>query len=123
MRHHHQLPFGAELVDGGVRFRLWAPRARSVSLLLDRADERASGSLPMTSEPGGWFSLVTNQATVGSRYKYLVDGEGYPDPASRFQPGGVHEASEIIDPGAYQWRDDAWRGRAWEEFVIYELHI
>src|SRR6185503_19647645 len=40
-----------------------------------------------------------------------------------FQPEDVHGPSEIIDPGAYQWRETAWPGRPWEEAVIYELHV
>ena len=35
----------------------------------------------------------------------------------------MHGASEVIDPGAYRWRDTGWRGRRWEEMVIYELHL
>jgi malto-oligosyltrehalose trehalohydrolase len=116
MRRRHELPFGAELVSEGVRFRLWAPRANAVSLQLDAA-------LPMLREPGGWFSLTTTQAGPGSRYRYLVDGRPFPDPASRYQPGGVHGPSEVVDPAAYDWHDLAWRGRAWEEIVLYELHL
>jgi malto-oligosyltrehalose trehalohydrolase len=77
----------------------------------------------MISEPGGWFSLTTDRAAAGARYRYLVDGTPFPDPASRFQPDGVHGASEIVDPGAYRWSDTGWRGRASEELVIYELHL
>src|SRR5579872_1440834 len=119
MQRHFELPLGAELVAGGVRFRLWAPRARQVSLRLDGSAE----PIAMRSEPGGWFSLVTDRAGAGSRYKYVVDGETYPDPASRFQPDGVHGASEVIDPSAYVWGDDAWRGHPWEEAIVYELHL
>ena len=116
MRRHHELPFGAELASQGVRFRLWAPRANVVSLELDAA-------LPMLREPGGWFSLTTAQAAPGSRYRYLVDGRPFPDPASRYQPEGVHGPSEVVDPVAYDWRDVGWRGRPWEEIVLYELHL
>ena len=116
----HELPFGAELVGDRVRFRLWAPRASAVSLLLEGADR---GELAMQAEPGGWFSLTTDRAGAGTRYRYVVDGMAVPDPASRFQPDGVHGASEVIDPNAYRWQDTGWPGRAWEEFVIYELHL
>jgi malto-oligosyltrehalose trehalohydrolase len=117
MRRHHELPFGAELVAGGVRFRLWAPRARSVALRLDGV-----GDLPMASEEGGWFALTTEAASVGSRYRFVVDGMAVPDPASRHQAEDVHGASEVIDPGSHAWRDAAWQGRPWEEIVLYELH-
>jgi malto-oligosyltrehalose trehalohydrolase len=118
VQRHHELPFGAELRADGIRFRLWAPRARSVLLLLEDGSE-----IPMRLEPEGWFSLETDRAAPGTRYRYVVDGRPVPDPASRFQPEGVHGPSEVIDPSGYRWRDAGWRGRAWEEIVIYELHV
>jgi len=117
MRRHHELPFGAEAIEGGVRFRLWAPRAAVVEL------ELAGVVLPMTQESEGWFALTTDHAAPGMRYRYVVDGTPYPDPASRRQPEGVHGPSEIVDPAAHRWSDGAWRGRRWEEIVIYELHL
>jgi malto-oligosyltrehalose trehalohydrolase len=82
-----------------------------------------SGLLPMHPEAGGWWSLTTDRAAAGTRYRYRVDGMEVPDPASRYQPDGVHAASEVIDPGAYRWTDTGWPGRPWEEMVIYELHV
>jgi maltooligosyltrehalose trehalohydrolase len=120
MRRHHKLPFGAEPTADGVRFLLWAPRARKVELLLEAPPIPA---LPMVAEPEGWFSLTTGKAGAGSRYRYSVDGAPYPDPASRHQPDGVHGASEVIEPAAYEWRDAGWNGRPWHELVIYELHL
>jgi malto-oligosyltrehalose trehalohydrolase len=117
MRRHYELPFGAELVPDGVFFRLWAPRAGSVALQLGDA------VLPMRAESEGWFALTTDRAGPGARYRYVVDGNAYPDPASRRQPDGVHGASEVVDPGAYVWTDPVWRGRSWEEIVLYELHL
>jgi malto-oligosyltrehalose trehalohydrolase len=126
MRRRHRLPFGAEIADGGVRFRLWAPRARSVELLLGHASDVGDSSsieLAMRPEPGGWWSLTTAKAAPGARYRYIVDGSAFPDPASRLQPDGVHGASAVVDPADYGWHDDDWCGRPWEELVIYELHI
>ena len=120
MRRHHELPFGAELTREGARFRLWAPRASAVSLQLEVAN---SAAIPMVREPGGWFSLTTTIVGPGARYRYLIDRKAFPDPASRYQPEGVHGPSEVVDPGAHAWRDLGWRGRPWEEIVLYELHI
>jgi maltooligosyltrehalose trehalohydrolase len=117
MKRHHELPFGAELVAGGVRFRLWAPQASAVALRLD-----GLGDLPMTRGAGGWFERTTDAARAGSRYRFVVDGEAVPDPASRHQPEDVHGPSEVIDPRGYEWQDAAWPGRRWEEIVLYELH-
>jgi malto-oligosyltrehalose trehalohydrolase len=120
MHRCRELSFGAELTPSGVRFRLWAPRATAVSLQLEPAD--AIG-LPMVYEADGWFALSTALAEPGARYRYLVDGRAFPDPASRYQPEGVHGPSEVIDPRAYNWSDLGWRGRRWEEIVLYELHV
>jgi malto-oligosyltrehalose trehalohydrolase len=121
VRSTHGGPFGAEIQpDGRVRFRLWAPSHASVSLELDDAVE----GIPMQTREGGWHELITPQARVGSLYRYrLPDGTLVPDPASRFQPQDVHGPSEVIDPGGYLWKDGGWRGRRWEEAVVYELHI
>jgi malto-oligosyltrehalose trehalohydrolase len=76
----------------------------------------------MLPQTGGWFEHVTG-AAAGSRYAFLVGDRAVPDPASSFQPDGVHEPSEVIDPSAYRWCDSGWHGRTWEETVLYELHV
>ncbi|HEY3912472.1 MAG TPA: malto-oligosyltrehalose trehalohydrolase [Stellaceae bacterium] len=120
MRRRHELPFGAELVAGGVRFRLWAPRAKAASLQLEGQPPRI---VAMERQAEGWFALTTDLARAGTRYRYLVDGASFPDPASRCQPEGVHGSSEVVDPAAHDWHDDGWGGRPWEEIVLYELHL
>ncbi len=120
MNRRHEAPFGAEVERDGVRFRLWAPQAASVLLRLE-CDRPAE--LRMAKVPDGTFVLTTATARPGTRYRYIVDGTPYPDPASRRQPEGVHGPSEVVDPRAYDWSDDAWRGRAWEQVVLYELHL
>jgi malto-oligosyltrehalose trehalohydrolase len=116
------MPFGAAITaDGAVRFRLWAPDQRAVKL---RLGDDAGAEMAMHSRADGWFELTTSAATPGSRYSYVLDnGTCVPDPASRFQPDGVHGPSEVVDPAAYAWQDRSWRGRPWAEAVIYELHV
>ena len=120
MRRRHELPFGAEPVADGIRFRLWAPRTGVVSVRLDGAE---MATIPMAGDPGGWFSVTTALAGAGTRYQFVIDGDTFPDPASRCQPNGVHGPSEVIDPEAYVWKDDGWPGFPWEEIVVYELHL
>lgn len=118
----HAMPFGAELrADGTARFRLWAPGARAVELVLDRGGE--THLLPLAAAGDGWREGV-HAAGAGDRYRFRIDGGlEVPDPASRFNPQDVHAASEVVDPAAYAWSDGGWRGRPWEEAVIYELHV
>ena len=118
------MPFGAELTASGqVRFRLWAPAAHEVELMLhEEAD--TPRPLKMSAQPDGWFELVTGEAGAGSRYRYRIDGKTeVPDPASRSNPDDIHGPSEVIDAAAFEWDDDAWRGRPWHEAVVYELHV
>jgi malto-oligosyltrehalose trehalohydrolase len=117
------MPFGAAVLpEGGVRFRLWAPAARSVALLLE--SHGTPPTLALQAAGDGWFELTTDAARAGDLYRYVIDGDAaLPDPASRFQPAGVHGASEIVDPAAFAWPDGDWRGRPWEDAVIYELHV
>jgi maltooligosyltrehalose trehalohydrolase len=128
LRRRHSMPFGAELTPSGeVRFRLWAPAAREVELvLLDRPDEPRL--LNMSSIGGeqreGWFELVTAEARAGSLYRYRIDGRHeVPDPASRANPHDIQGPSRVIDSLDFEWDDTAWRGRPWHEAVVYELHV
>jgi len=122
MKRNHRMPFGAECRDdGGVGFRLWAPKAQKVSVFLEN---KQPALLSMAKLDGGWFELGVDEARPGDRYKYLIDeATEVPDPASRFQPADVHGPSEIVDPNAFVWNDENWQGRSWAEAVIYELHV
>ena len=101
----------------GTTFRLWAPAAKTVELVVDRP-------LPMPSEAPGWYALTLPAARAGTRYKFRIDGEiDVPDPASSFQPADVGGPSEVIDHGAYEWRNPDWRGRPWNDAAILELHV
>ena len=122
MRRKHEMPFGAECrEDGTVRFRLWAPKATSVSL---RLADLPDSDMPLQPQADGWFEVITTHARSGSQYQLVIDGEQtVPDPVSRYQPSNVHGPSEVIDPQAFEWHDTNWRGRSWDEAVIYELHV
>jgi malto-oligosyltrehalose trehalohydrolase len=117
------MPFGAEILpDGQVRFRLWGPAASQVNLCI--LHEGEARYIPMPNTSNGWFELITSQASAGTHYRFQIDGNmQVPDPASRFQPNDVHSASEVVDPLSFDWQDDAWRNRPWEEAVVYELHV
>ena len=112
------MPFGAEVRPGGeTRFRLWAPAAARVELMLTGA------ARPMTALEEGWFEHVA-LASAGSRYAFRIDGGlTVPDPASRSNPDDVHAPCMVVDPHSFAWQDAGWRGRPWEETVLYELHI
>src|SRR5690606_30886329 len=119
MRCMHSMPFGAELVTGGGRFRLWAPAAERVELLL--GDRR----LELERRPDGFHERVVQGTAPGDRYAFAIEGLPRPvaDPASRFNPEGPDAPSEVVDPTAFEWHDGDWRGRPWRDAVFYELHV
>ncbi|HXJ89077.1 MAG TPA: malto-oligosyltrehalose trehalohydrolase [Candidatus Binatia bacterium] len=122
MDRRHSMPFGAEvLADGSVRFRLWAPNAKKVDLCLENKER---GTHPLLPLEHGWFERIAPEAHAGSLYRFQIDNKTEVlDPASRFQPQDVHGPSAVVDPSVFQWNDENWRGRPWEEAAIYELHV
>ena len=113
-----RLPIGAEVLSGGVHFRVWAPKRQRVAV--ESADRRNE----LEREDGGYFSGLISDLGAGSRYRFVLDGErAVPDPASRYQPDGPHGASQVIDPAQFRWTDDDWRGVHPARQIVYELHI
>lgn len=113
------MPFGAEIVGGGVRFAVWAPAARAAAVYVD---DRVVTMLPAAD---GFFTATDSRAGPGSHYRFRFDTSDLlvPDPASRFNPDDVHSSSEVIAPTEYEWHDAAWRGGDWRGAVVYELHV
>lgn len=120
---YHHMPFGANVLeDQHVRFRLWAPNARSVDVCIKNSTHE--NMIAMPPEKDGWFEVITDSAGAGSLYSFCIDSDKQiPDPASRFQPGDVHGPSEVINADVWQWQDKNWFGRPFEEAIIYELHV
>jgi maltooligosyltrehalose trehalohydrolase len=109
---------GAWLDAGGAHFRLWAPGAARVELVIDGFDQPVA----MTPAGGGVFAADLTGPSHGRRYRYRVDGRGpFPDPASRWQPDGVHGDSALDDPRAFAWHA-APPAVSRRDLVIYELH-
>ncbi|WP_304615751.1 malto-oligosyltrehalose trehalohydrolase [Paracoccus sp. (in: a-proteobacteria)] len=108
--------WGPQPVEGGTRFRLWAPGQDHLSLRCGGLDH------PMQPEEGGWFALTLEGVAPGAEYGFLLtDGRVVPDPASRMQAGSVHGLSRLAVPGRFDWHP--WTPRPWEEAVILELHV
>jgi maltooligosyltrehalose trehalohydrolase len=115
-----QLPVGAEPGGEGTDFRVWAPGCRKVEVVL----EGGSGAFALEAESEGYFSGPGHGVKPGALYRFRLDGgEAFPDPASRFQPQGPHGPSEVIDPFAFRWSDEGWRGLRPGGQVLYEMHV
>ena len=117
--------FGAELqLDGQCRWRFWAPKATRVELVLMNDAGNETAVLAMQRRTDGFFSREISSISAGQRYCYRIDGQiQRPDPASFWQPEGVHEASATWCPQSFQWSDQHWRGLARKDLVLYELHV
>lgn len=115
---------GATVADGGVRFSVWAPNARTATVAYTGPDGSWTESEPLARSGDGIHSGFVADAGAGTLYRFKLDGgEGLPDPWSRFQPDGPHGPSEVIDPGAYRWAGGDWEGLTAEGLVIYECHV
>ena len=111
---------GAHWAEGRCAFRVWAPRARRVEVCLSAPRE---ARVALARDERGYHAGVLEEIRPGSLYRYSLDGgPERPDPASRYQPLGVHGPSAVVDP-AHAWRDAGWRGLPLAEYVLYELHV
>ena len=110
---------GASVHPGAVTFAAWAPRCRTVEVVVDGRPVRA-----MRQTTDGRFEADIENLPPGTRYQYRLDGERFrPDPVSRWQPEGVHGPSVVVDPATFAWTDAAFRGHALTDLVFYELHV
>ncbi|WP_367382429.1 malto-oligosyltrehalose trehalohydrolase [Stenotrophomonas cyclobalanopsidis] len=109
---------GAWPAEGSaVDFRIWAPDIGQMALVLNGA------ALPMLRQADG-LHWIRATAVQGDRYRFrLPDGSEVPDPASRWQPEGVEGPSAVLEEDAYAWQARDWRGVAWPDMVIYEVHV
>lgn len=102
------------------RFRVWAPYRPEVALRLVAPQERV---VPLKSQPDGYHEAVVEGVSPGADYFYqLAPGLERPDPASRFQPNGVHGPSRVTEPD-FPWGDAGWRGLPLTQYLLYELHV
>src|SRR5688572_9026230 len=116
-----QLELGARPGPDGTSFLVWAPSHSSVDLLIEQ-----QSPVPMVCEGSGYWSIHRQEAPPGTRYRYRLDGrddQAFPDPASRFQPDGVHGPSEVIDAAAFAWTTGNWHAPSLDALVFYELQV
>jgi maltooligosyltrehalose trehalohydrolase len=114
-----RLPIGAEpIARDRTHVRVWAPLRRVVQVV-------SGGAATTLDDEGNGYHSGIFGGGIGERYAFRLDDDPklYPDPASRFQPEGVHGPSEIVDPNTFRWTDQAWTGARIAGQVAYEMHI
>ncbi|MDX2096895.1 MAG: malto-oligosyltrehalose trehalohydrolase [Leptolyngbyaceae cyanobacterium bins.59] len=108
------------LGDGNCEFRVWAPMKKQVAVQLLTPEAR---TIPLEQQTDGYWQKTLPDIQPGTLYRYELDGnEAHPDPASFYQPEGVHGPSQVIDP-AFKWTDGTWKGIPLESMILYELHV
>ncbi|MDF1754756.1 MAG: malto-oligosyltrehalose trehalohydrolase [Verrucomicrobiales bacterium] len=101
-----------------TEFKVWAPAAKRVAV------EVSCQFHDLAPLETGYYGKTIEAVKPGDRYRFQIDnGRPFPDPASRFQPEGVHGPSEVVDPNRFQWQADDWKGIARDDLVIYEIHV
>ena len=122
-----RLPVGTEVVlGGGAHFRVWAPSAGALDVVVygsDGSNGSQPHAYPLSPESEGYFAGLVPEARAGTLYRFKLGDAMCHDPASRFQPAGPNGPSQVIDPDAFVWTDQNWRGAAFEGQVLYELHV
>ncbi len=109
------------LGNGRCSFSVWAPFAENVRLKTLAPEER---SIAMERRDGGYWGCIAGGVVPGTNYVFCLDpNEEKPDPASHFQPRGVHGPSEVVDHDAFFWEDSGWRGIEPAGMILYEMHI
>jgi maltooligosyltrehalose trehalohydrolase len=99
-----------------------AAAQRTVELVL--LTGQRPGGYPLEQVGQDLYETWVPGAAPGDRYAYRLDGRDVrPDPASRYQPDGVHGPSEVVAPDSYHWRDAGWQGGVATEQILYELHV
>ena len=106
--------------DGHCEFLVWAPGVSRVAVRLFEESERV---VELAPEPHGYHQGAADSIQPNVRYTYRLDGnKDRADPASRFQPEGVHGPSQVVETSAFEWNDQEWRGLELEDYIFYELH-
>lgn len=113
-------PGATYLGNGRCQFVVWGPRLNQVAVKIVSPQPRV---IPMRQDDYGYWQATAESVEPGTRYLYQLGRDERPDPASSYQPEGVHQPSAVIDHRAFEWQDGGWQNVALEELIIYELHV
>ena len=107
--------------DKFCRFTVWAPEKKHVILHIVAPFDK---EFPMVKNEEGYFSVEVETVEKELQYFFKPDGiNDFPDPASQYQPDGVHGPSQTIDHSSFNWNDGNWKSIPINEMIIYELHV
>ena len=108
------------LENGDCEFKVWAPKAKELALKIISPFEKI---IKLEKNENDYWTTKIKDASNGSRYLFKINNsDEKPDPASNFQPDGVHNASEIVNHSLFNWSDKHWKGLELKDYIIYEIH-
>jgi maltooligosyltrehalose trehalohydrolase len=123
LRENQRAGLGATFSIRKTSFRVWAPYFRKVEVEI-RGVNNNKTTHALDDEERGYHSLLVDDVPAGADYFFVLEGKKKrADPASKFQPQGVHGVSRVVDPSAFKWSDAKWKGIRKEDLIIYELHV
>ncbi len=109
------------LGNNHCQFTVWAPLLEKVAVEIVAPKTRL---IPMQPCGRGYWQTTASEIVPGTLYLYqLGENTTRPDPASYFQPQGVHASSQVVDHSIFNWKDVDWAGIGLEKLIIYELHV
>lgn len=117
----NQVKVGVQYIsENKYMFLLWSPKALSVLLKIVYPEEII---ISMDKSENGYWQKTIEETSPGFRYFYVIDGTlQRPDPASSYQPEGVHGPSEIVNHNSFTWNDSEWNAPPLEKTIFYEIH-
>lgn len=102
-------------------FTVWAPLLSKVAVKIISPEEKL---VPMEKDEEGFWKTTIADVTPVTKYFYrLNDEKDRADPASHYQPEGVHGTSQVVDHSAFFWSDGNWQGIPLSAMIMYELHV
>ena len=114
---------GARRSEAGVSYRIWAPRVSRIELEISEG-KKVMRRIGLAKDAAGFHAGRDEEGRPGDLYKYRLDGrDSFPDPASCWQPFGVHGPSMVVDARAYRWESAPFERPPFRDLVIYELHV
>ncbi len=116
------MKIGVNYIKSGLcEFIVWAPLAKDIKLKIISPLGRL---VKMDKDNLGYWKAVVENIPSGATYLYQIDGDKKrPDPASAYQPEGVHGPSAVVEHNSFIWDDFSFSGVGLSEMVIYELHV
>lgn len=111
---------GSKLTGNSCTFTVWAPMRKRVDLRIIDPPEKL---IPMSRDDGGCWTASVDGIRDGALYRYRLDNSvERADPASAFQPEGVHGPSMVVDHKRFSWNHPSPSTKL-SDYIVYELHI